>query len=461
MLLLSTAQTFPGKTYIYYKVQPGDSLYSIAKENHIFRAALYAANGIDKPEKYVLSPGTVLRLPKKPYVTRKAERAAMLQDLADKYHVPLKEVAELNGIDKPEAYSVYAGQTLKIPKYYFRKYEIRKGDVLSIMAEEARTPLSELCRVNGIEDPQKYVLNVGETILAPKQAYLSYTVRAGDSPSGIAQRFGIDMDDLYNINGVDDGGSYVLIKGRSIKIPLKEDAPYKKELHKIVKGNTLYSIARDGGISLKELCAANGIKDPSSYVLKIGSSLRVPSGIYYEEMPDDAQTLKDKTKGNDSSPQRSGVSPRILNIKTIEIASISGGSSKPTDFTPDFALKQDTPSFVWPYDGRITRHFEKEGSMRHSGINIQTPESANIRCASDGTVQFSGRLRGYGNVVIIKHSGGFNTIYARLGETYVEQGDYVEKNKVIAKTDIYGNSSELHFKIVLRGKPLNPLPLLN
>ena len=90
------------------------------------------------------------------------------------------------------------------------------------------------------------------------------------------------------------------------------------------------------------------------------------------------------------------------------------------------------PEFRWPARGRIIQGFKSGGN---DGINISVPEGTSVRAAENGTVAYAGsELKGYGNLVLIRHPNGFVTAYANNGELDVKRGDVVKRGQVIAKS---------------------------
>lgn len=120
--------------------------------------------------------------------------------------------------------------------------------------------------------------------------------------------------------------------------------------------------------------------------------------------------------------------------------------------------------FSWPTEGEITSSFGPRGRSHHDGIDIAAPEGAAVRAAAPGTVIFSGVLRGYGNVIIVEHPYGLNTVYAHNKKNLVHTGTRVPRGSVIALLGKTGRASgpNLHFE-VRRGKvarnPMRYLPI--
>ncbi|HYF54992.1 MAG TPA: peptidoglycan DD-metalloendopeptidase family protein [Salinarimonas sp.] len=117
--------------------------------------------------------------------------------------------------------------------------------------------------------------------------------------------------------------------------------------------------------------------------------------------------------------------------------------------------------FRWPARGRVISGF---GSSGNEGINIAVPEGTPVRAAEGGTVAYAGsELKGYGNLVLIRHDNGYVSAYAHNGEISVKRGDKVGRGQVIAKSGQSGNvnSPQLHFEIRKGSTPVDPMPYLS
>lgn len=119
--------------------------------------------------------------------------------------------------------------------------------------------------------------------------------------------------------------------------------------------------------------------------------------------------------------------------------------------------------FVWPLRGRILTKFGKNEKHRYDGINIEGKWGSEIRAISDGKVMYSGDgVKGYGNMVIVKHQDRFYSIYALNSENLVSVGDLVKKSQVIAKVGGIPRigKSFLHFQLRNGKKAIDPLTIL-
>ncbi|MGD0720515.1 MAG: M23 family metallopeptidase [Roseiarcus sp.] len=119
-----------------------------------------------------------------------------------------------------------------------------------------------------------------------------------------------------------------------------------------------------------------------------------------------------------------------------------------------------TPEFRWPARGRIILGFKAGGN---DGINIAVPEGTSVKAAESGVVAYAGsELKGYGNLVLIRHPNGFVSAYANNGELEVKRGDTVKRGQIIAKSGQSGNvsSPQLHFELRKGSTPVDPTNFL-
>ena len=120
------------------------------------------------------------------------------------------------------------------------------------------------------------------------------------------------------------------------------------------------------------------------------------------------------------------------------------------------------PEFRWPARGRIIQGF-KGGAGGNDGINIAVPEGTAVKAAEGGVVAYAGsELKGYGNLVLIRHPNGYVTAYANNGEIDVKRGETVKRGQMIAKSGQSGNvsSPQLHFELRKGSQPVDPTSYL-
>lgn len=129
------------------------------------------------------------------------------------------------------------------------------------------------------------------------------------------------------------------------------------------------------------------------------------------------------------------------------------------------AALQDKPEIIgfrWPARGRVIAGFGAKGG--NEGINIALPEGTPVKAAEGGTIAYAGsELKGYGNLVLVRHDNGWVSAYANNGEILVKRGDKVKRGQTISKSGQTGNvsSPQLHFELRKGATPVDPLPHLS
>ncbi len=124
------------------------------------------------------------------------------------------------------------------------------------------------------------------------------------------------------------------------------------------------------------------------------------------------------------------------------------------------ASETANPEFRWPARGRIIQGFKPGGN---DGINIAVPEGTSVKAAESGVVAYAGNeLKGYGNLILIRHPNGFVSAYANNGDIEVKRGETVKRGQTIAKSGQSGNvaSPQLHFELRKGTKPVDPTQYL-
>ena len=124
--------------------------------------------------------------------------------------------------------------------------------------------------------------------------------------------------------------------------------------------------------------------------------------------------------------------------------------------TPAKTADSSAPEFRWPARGRVIQGFKAGGN---DGINIAVPEGTAVKAAEDGVVAYAGsELKGYGNLVLVRHPNGFVSAYANNGSLDVKRGDTVKRGQTIAKSGQSGNvsSPQLHFELRKGAQPVDP-----
>ena len=151
-------------------------------------------------------------------------------------------------------------------------------------------------------------------------------------------------------------------------------------------------------------------------------------------------------------------------------ARLAQASAAAEDGAPETATKVSEttgalPTFRWPVRGKVIASYgAKTNGKANDGINLAVPEGTPVKAAEDGVVAYAGNeLKGYGNLVLVRHANGYVTAYAHASELLVKRGDTIKRGQVIAKSGQSGEvaSPQLHFEIRKGSSPVDPLQFLN
>jgi len=124
--------------------------------------------------------------------------------------------------------------------------------------------------------------------------------------------------------------------------------------------------------------------------------------------------------------------------------------------------KKESVTFIWPVEGIFWSEFGMRRGRHHDGIDVSAPSGTPIKAAADGEVVFSGKIRGYGNIILLRHTDESFTAYAHNRINMVNEGKSVSQGEIIAEVGRTGRTtgSHLHFEIRRNGKVTDPLPLM-
>ncbi|MFK4486537.1 peptidoglycan DD-metalloendopeptidase family protein [Bradyrhizobium sp. USDA 336] len=241
--------------------------------------------------------------------------------------------------------------------------------------------------------------------------------------------------------------------------------------HFVNRGDTLASIARKNRISAAELARANGL-DPSAK-LKLGTKLTVPGAKTAAVAAVAAAPIAAAPVAGTLQPVAAAPAPvtkvatAAAPVQSARLAQATSNVEEKAAETPAKAAEATgaLPTFRWPVRGKVvTSYGAKTNGKSNDGINLAVPEGTPVKAAEDGVVAYSGNeLKGYGNLVLVRHSNGYVTAYAHASELLVKRGDTIKRGQVIAKSGQSGEvaSPQLHFEIRKGSSPVDPLQFLN
>ncbi|MBB3475105.1 peptidoglycan DD-metalloendopeptidase family protein [Sphingomonas sp. BK345] len=271
-----------------------------------------------------------------------------------------------------------------------------------------------------------------------------YTVRVGDTLGAIAARTGAGVDAIARANALSP--PYPVRAGQTLAIP-------GGRYHLVRAGQTGIAIARAYGVPWSEVIAANALDEP--YLLRAGQRVlipRAPGAPVSAAERAAAFTLDVDTILTGGEPAVvEGQAPATPVASARRVLAPSAATVAPA------ALPG---RFVWPVDGTIVRRFGPGATgERNDGIKIAIPLDTPVRAIADGTVAYVGsEVPALGGLVIVRHGGGWTSVYGHAGTLLVQRGQAVRKGQVIARSGEsgYADRPELHFELRRGRTPVDP-----
>jgi murein DD-endopeptidase MepM/ murein hydrolase activator NlpD len=319
---------------------------------------------------------------------------------------------------------------------------------------------------------------------APAQGGTTIIVGTSDTLDTLAHRYNVKPAAILQANGYK--GPRTLSPGQQLIIPYQTPAtvaapapalvaPVSRpvavaaapSVHVVNHGDTLLSIARRNHVSAAELARANSLD--ASAKLKLGMKLTVPGAKTAAVAPASQPVAVAAVQ------PAAAVAPPATKMAAVaggpqQSARLAQATTKVEDTPAEAPVKATEatgalPTFRWPVRGKvITAYGAKSNGKANDGINLAVPEGTPVKAAEDGVVAYSGNeLKGYGNLVLVRHSNGYVTAYAHASELLVKRGDTIKRGQIIAKSGQSGEvgSPQLHFEIRKGSSPVDPLQFLN
>lgn len=349
---------------------------------------------------------------------------------------------------------------------------------------------------------------------APRVAVSGRTieVQSGDTISGLARKHNVSIADLMSANNLrspaikpgqqlvlpGQGRAPVAVRPAAAPAPAPDARRSWTASHTVKSGESLYAIARQHGVKAEELQKANAITDV--HRVRPGTVLKVPGAASAPAPADVAQAAPERERTSSPAPAPSrhatrateavaptrapeaiaGGSepsrPRIINGPGTQVAAASDPRDSVTDAAPlappaepagvaPASPKAGGPNKLrWPVRGKIVSGFGRLPDGTHNdGVNIQVPAGTDVLAAEAGVVAYAGNeVKGYGNLVLVRHDNGWVTAYAHNDMLLVQRGDRVRRGQPVGKAGKTGSvdSPQLHFELRQGSKPVDPVPFM-
>jgi murein DD-endopeptidase MepM/ murein hydrolase activator NlpD len=362
----------------------------------------------------------------------------------------------------------------------------REGDTVETLSNRYGVPADAIISVNGLSGPY---LAPGQQITIPVYSLKHANAAAAKPPAVLRPAPAKALPTAKLAASV--------AREEPEPAPRPAKAPSAGGLHVVEPGETLTSIAKAYGTTRPRLAQANGIDEWTS--VRIGQKLKVPGA---RQETAEAGSLQPKPLGKLSSrtsPADAADTP-TKQVRTVEIkpsdskpaakpalAKVSPVKTERAKAAPEEETEEETaalpvtpvkkaaepdeqvateesassgPRFRWPVRGRIIQSF----GQNSDGINIAVPEGTEVKAAEGGVVAYAGNeLKGYGNLVLIRHPDGFVTAYAHAKDVNVKRGDTVRRGQTIATAGQTGNvtSPQLLFELRKGATPVDPRQYLS
>ena len=255
----------------------------------------------------------------------------------------------------------------------------------------------------------------------------SIEVRKGDTLYSLSKKYQVPLRSLIEANNL--SAPYTLKIGQNLRLPVRKT-------YTVERGDTLYSISKKHNVDITSLSKLNGLSEP--YAINVGQKLA---------LPDSTTHIASNYRGNSYT----NISNESNKATIKNIAKTAANNNVSTS---------RKSKFIWPVNGAVVSNFGVVGKgRRNDGINIKAATGTNVKAADKGVVAYAGNeLKGFGNLVLIKHSDGYITAYAHNDRLYVKKGQTVLRGEKIATVGSTGsvNTPQLHFEVRAGKKAVNP-----
>ncbi len=331
---------------------------------------------------------------------------------------------------------------------------MRQGETLYNISKRYGVPVKEIVKANNLSSPDQ--VRDGQRIVIPTYVYSSKApVSAPDrNPKTKASRASTGLiGEKSSVKSVVPLKTPDKIKPGLAAVKLnKRNTANKSGDYLVVAGDSLGKIANKNGVSVSDLKRINNL---TSSNIRIGQKLKMPG-----------KTAEISVKSDRVPKKVAGLAP--MKVDPVITNATPKPYTKPNSVDPirPNASEEKAPArtgienFRWPATGKVVSKFgDRRNGERNSGIDISVPEGTSVKAAENGVVIYSGNeLKDYGNLLLIRHDGGWVSAYAYNKSLQVKRGERVRRGQVVAKSGRTGKAEQpmIHFELRKDSNPVNP-----
>lgn len=384
------------------------------------------------------APPDFVMQPVQQFVMHPVQEGESLWDIAHGYGVTVQAIMDANHLVPDDVRRLPKDATLRIPGAHA---------VIDVQtaADRARTP----------------------EVLPPVADGAYHRLAAGESLWTLARIYDVPIEKIMERNGLTDDDMSRLGLGQAIVIPgLKPSqvkasattAPTKRNgiTHTLAPGETIWDIAHEFGVSVAEIMATNALKESDVPTLRDGTKLFLP-GVERDRA---GRVRRPETAG----ARRATAFARRLGLGTLRAAGLLLHGRVEKRWIAAAGSAKNLPGTVkWPVtNGWYVRGYGSGEGGYHLATDIMGHIGWNVRAAAPGIVGYAGdKVKGFGNMVMVVHPGGWVTLYGHNSVNFVVAGDRVERGGILAEVGSTGRSSgpHVHFELIYQGKNCDPSSL--
>jgi murein DD-endopeptidase MepM/ murein hydrolase activator NlpD len=307
-----------------------------------------------------------------------------------------------------------------------------RGDTLYGIARQYNIPTRAIIDANGLRPP--YALRVGQRLTLP--TVRTHVVQPGDTVNNLSRRYGIEMSSLVRANAI--APPYRIMAGQTLILPGAPAPVAEVQVARVEEPSPVAAAAPPA------MPATPVESAPLPAQAGAGTQAAPAAPIAVAPAPRETPTEAPRGQPAMTAPPP-GAAQQAAEVEPAAAATLPARAGR---------------GFQWPVRGRVISDFgPKGGGLQNDGINIAATRGTPIRAAEHGVVVYAGNeLRGFGNLLLLRHADGWMTAYGHADEILVARGDQVKRGQVVGRVGSTGNvtTPQVHFEIRRGSRAVNP-----